>query len=155
MAKTKPIIPIQAPLFRAEDFAPENQYQFVNQWATQVTNAANLANGAVGPSVLPAGIDVAGGSVTGLATPKNPTDAVSLGHAEGNYSAPVLGPQLDLGGSSALKGLTGLQIKFNALPASLSKGISGTATLAKLTTLGSNGSLTFVDGIITAYVPPS
>jgi hypothetical protein len=34
-------------------------------------------------------------------------------------------------------------------------GISGTAALAKLTTLGANGSLTFVDGVITAYVAPT
>jgi hypothetical protein len=34
-------------------------------------------------------------------------------------------------------------------------GISGTAALAKLTTLGTDGSLTFVDGIITAYVAPT
>jgi len=34
-------------------------------------------------------------------------------------------------------------------------GISGTAALAKLTTLGTDGSLTFVNGIITAYVAPT
>jgi hypothetical protein len=34
-------------------------------------------------------------------------------------------------------------------------GITGTAALAKLTTLGANGSLTFTDGIITAYVAPT
>jgi hypothetical protein len=34
-------------------------------------------------------------------------------------------------------------------------GISGTAALAKLTALGANGSLTFVNGIITAYVAPT
>jgi hypothetical protein len=34
-------------------------------------------------------------------------------------------------------------------------GISGTATLAKITALGSDGSLTFTDGIITAYVAPT
>lgn len=34
-------------------------------------------------------------------------------------------------------------------------GISGTASLAKLTTLGANGSLTFTNGIITAYVAPT
>jgi hypothetical protein len=34
-------------------------------------------------------------------------------------------------------------------------GISGTAALAKLTALGTDGSLTFVDGIITAYVAPT
>ena len=36
-----------------------------------------------------------------------------------------------------------------------SVGISGTAALAKLTTLGANGSLTFANGIITAYVAPT
>ena len=34
-------------------------------------------------------------------------------------------------------------------------GISGTAALAKLTALGANGSLTFANGIITAYVAPT
>jgi len=34
-------------------------------------------------------------------------------------------------------------------------GISGTAALAKLTVLGANGSLTFTNGIITAYVAPT
>lgn len=34
-------------------------------------------------------------------------------------------------------------------------GISGTAALAKLTVAGTNGSLTFTDGIITAYVAPT
>jgi len=34
-------------------------------------------------------------------------------------------------------------------------GLSGTATLAKITTLGVNGSLTFTNGIITAYVAPT
>ena len=34
-------------------------------------------------------------------------------------------------------------------------GISGTAALAKLTAIGTDGSLTFVDGIITAYVAPT
>ncbi|MGL4650899.1 MAG: hypothetical protein ACRC1H_15935 [Caldilineaceae bacterium] len=34
-------------------------------------------------------------------------------------------------------------------------GISGTAALAKLTVAGTNGSLTFTDGIITGYVAPT
>ena len=34
-------------------------------------------------------------------------------------------------------------------------GISGTAALAKLTTLGTDGSLTFANGIITTYVAPT
>jgi hypothetical protein len=39
--------------------------------------------------------------------------------------------------------------------ASQNTGISGTAALAKLTSLGSDGSLTFSNGIITAYIAPT
>jgi hypothetical protein len=39
--------------------------------------------------------------------------------------------------------------------ASQNIGISGTAALAKLTALGTDGSLTFTNGIITAYVAPT
>jgi hypothetical protein len=42
-----------------------------------------------------------------------------------------------------------------AITVATSGGISGTAALAKLTALGTDGSLTFVDGIITAYVAPT
>jgi hypothetical protein len=49
---------------------------------------------------------VAGAKVTGLAAPTGPSDAVSAGHASANYSASAVSPQLDVGGSSALKGLT-------------------------------------------------
>ena len=42
-----------------------------------------------------------------------------------------------------------------AITVATNGGISGTAALAKLTALGANGSLTFVDGLITAYVAPT
>ena len=42
-----------------------------------------------------------------------------------------------------------------AITVATSGGISGTAALAKLTGLGTDGSLTFVDGIITAYIAPT
>lgn len=42
-----------------------------------------------------------------------------------------------------------------AITVATSGGISGTAALAKLTPAGTDGSLTFVDGIITAYVAPT
>ena len=50
-----------------------------------------------------------------------------------------------------LSGLTG-QITAGQLPAG---GFTGTAALAKLTALGSNGSITFVDGQATAYSAPT
>lgn len=162
MANTNIVVPIQRPNFRPEDLDPKGGLQYFNQFIDQLVNAANLANGAVGPSVLPSGVDVAGGKVTGLAAPTSPTDAISSGHAQANYSAPVLSKQLDIGGPNALKGLTGLQMTSNsqaasisAIQATLEPGISATVALAKLTGGGANGSMTFVAGILTAYTPPT
>lgn len=44
---------------------------------------------------------------------------------------------------------------FRNIFIALSGGISTTVSLAKLTVGGTNGSLTVVNGIITAYVPPT
>lgn len=53
------------------------------------------------------------------------------------------------------KQIEGLQLTPAVEPVPQNIGISGTAALAKLTALGTDGSLTFVDGIITAYVAPT
>jgi hypothetical protein len=42
-----------------------------------------------------------------------------------------------------------------AITIAVSGGISGTAALAKLTAIGTDGSLTFANGLITAYVAPT
>jgi hypothetical protein len=44
---------------------------------------------------------------------------------------------------------------FGNLATNLSPGVSGTVTLVKLTGGGSNGSLTFVNGVITAFTAPT
>lgn len=122
-----PVIPIQAPLFRESDLKQEG-IGYLNQWATQVTLAANLANGAVGPSVLPSGINVQGGRVTGLSAPQHSTDAISSGHAQTQFSAPSLQPQLDIGGKNTLKGLAylyGWQQQNQAAIATIPNGYTG------------------------------
>ena len=54
------------------------------------------------------------------------------------------------------KQIEGLQLTPAVEPVSTqTTGISGTAALAKLTALGADGSLTFVNGLITAYVAPT
>jgi hypothetical protein len=54
------------------------------------------------------------------------------------------------------KQIEGLQLTPAVEPVSTqTTGISGTAALAKLTALGTDGSLTFVNGLITAYVAPT
>jgi hypothetical protein len=51
--------------------------------------------------------------------------------------------------------LTGYNSTTGAFSGSSPAGISATVALAKLTTGGSNGSATFVNGILTAYTAPS
>jgi hypothetical protein len=162
-ASTSPL-PIQYTPFRKEDFASDSGVSFVNQTLSQLTTTLNSLVGAGGPTLLPAGIDVAGGKVTGLAAPTSPSDAISAGHAAANYSAPVLSQQLDIGGGSTLKGLAytyqtsqSNQSAVTAIQATLApgSGISGTLTIPKLTTGGANGSLTFKNGIITGFMQPT
>ena len=140
--------PIQFTSFRKEDFATDSGVAFVNQSFAQLFNTVNALFGSGGPTILPSGIDVQGSKVTGLAAPTHPSDAVSAGHADANYSAPAVSPQLDLGGSSTLKGLSNLYLL-------LGQSFSGTITLAKLTGGGSNGSITVVGGLITSVVQPT
>lgn len=138
-------LPIQRYQVTKQDF--ENPERF-NVFLSQLTGAVQAVQGAGGPSVLPSGIDVAGGRVSGLGAPTHPSDAISSGHAQSQFSAETIGPQLDIGGKNALSGLTNLYLK-------VSQGISGTVPLAKITGGGANGSLTFANGIITGYVSPT
>lgn len=153
--------PIQNFQFTADDFKEPSRINLLFQ---QLIPAVNGIQGVAGPSVLPSGIDVKGSTVSGLGAPQSPSDAISSGHAEGNYSAPVLSPQLDIGGDHALKGLSNLYLNFNSLSSqvkaimvilAVGTGISGTVTLAKITGGGANGSLTFVNGIISAFTAPT
>lgn len=98
-----PVTPIQAMQFTAKDFT-ENP-GLINTYLTSLVNQLNTLSGASGPTVLPAGVDVAGGTISGLAAPQGPTDAVSSAHAASTYSAAAVGPQLDIGGKFTLKGL--------------------------------------------------
>jgi hypothetical protein len=141
-------LPIQFTPFRKEDFASDAGVSFINQSFAQIFTTINSLLGAGGPTILPSGIDVQGSKVTGLAPPTGPTDAVSANHAESKYSAAAVSPQLDLGGTSTLKGLSNLYLL-------LSQSYSGTIPLAKLTGGGTNGSLTVAGGLITSVVLPT
>jgi hypothetical protein len=88
-----------------EQFQSDAGVAFHNLQMSQITTTVNALLGSGGPTLLPSGIDVAGATVTGLAAPTSPSDAVSAGHASDNYSAPAISPKLDIGGSNTLKGL--------------------------------------------------
>lgn len=100
--------PIQFTPFKASDFASDSGVAFINQTLSQLTTTLNAFVGAGGPTVLPAGADLQGSTLTGVGSPTSPSDAVPLGHANSAYGAEAQRPQLDIGGKYALKGLTGL-----------------------------------------------
>ena len=145
-------VPVQWAEISATDLQTPAGIARLNQQLSQFATALNTGNGVLGPVVLPNGADVNGATVTGLGAPSGPSDAVSLSHASSNYGAPAVGPQLDVGGKNALKGLSNLYLQFNQFKGS---GTSGTITLAKLTSGGTNGSITVVNGLITAFTNPT
>lgn len=99
-------LPIQFTPFHKEDFAKDSGVAFVNQTISQLTTTLNSLLGAGGPAILPAGVDVRGGTLTGLGPPASPTDAVSAGHANANFGYAAQQGQLDVGKPYALKGLS-------------------------------------------------
>jgi len=143
-------LPIQFTPFTKKHFETDAGIAFVNQTLSQLTTTINALLGSGGPTLLPSGIDVQGAKVTGLAAPESESDAVSLSHAQGNYSAPAVAPQLDLGGKNTLKGLAAV---YSVVQPGI--GTSTTLTLAKLTGGGSSGSITIKNGVVTAFTPPS
>lgn len=115
--KAPPPQPIQYFQLKPDDLKDEAGVGKLNMMLTQIINAQNAGSGATGRTILPAGIDVQGETISGLGSPKSPTDAISAGHADSNYGAPAIAPQLDIGGKNALKGLTGLWLKVNQIAA--------------------------------------
>jgi len=106
-------LPIQNFQLSKEHFTTDGGVKQFNILMQQVITSLQAVQGVAGPSVLPSGIDVAGAKVSGLAAPENASDAVSLGHAQNSYAPATQQQQLDIGAPYALKGLTGLYLKFN------------------------------------------
>jgi len=140
--------PIQRFQFTKEDFSTDAGVARVNAMMAQHATAVQALQGSGGRTTLFSGLDVQGETVTGVGSPQGPSDAVSLAHANGNYSATAVGPQLDIGGSNALPGLSSIYLQ-------MTQAFSGTVTLAKLTGGGSNGSMTVKNGLIVSVVAPT
>lgn len=69
----------------------------LNTLLTQMQTQIAAFGGAGGPAPLAGGVDVKGNTVKNIGPPTEHGDAVSLGHAERNYSAQALAPQLESG----------------------------------------------------------
>jgi len=115
---------------------------------------------------------VAGGLTNNVPTAPNPKVIVaSVVHAASNgilFVRPTFGSAL--GATDSNVEITGLangdllqydsvQARWENVPASSALsgagGVSGSVTLAKITVLGTDGSLTFTDGLITAFTAPT
>ena len=109
----KPTTPILGGQLKLSDLQEEG-LPFLNAWKAQIENQVNKLSGATGPTQLPAGVDVKGSTVSNIGEPQSPTDAISKGHAEKNYSAAALAPKLESGSSSALKILSPVELEAAA-----------------------------------------
>lgn len=143
------VTPIQSIQFTQADMQDPNLGLF-NSYLNSIVNSHNGVLGANGQPTLPAGINVAGGSVTGLAAPTDPSDAISASHADSQYSAAAVKSQLDIGGSSALPGLTLLWMKVNKLSNQTStfgqNNVTGSRTLGGGPYQNTSAGLMFVTG---------
>jgi hypothetical protein len=111
MAKSgQPTTPILGGQLKLSDLQEEG-LPFLNAWKAQIENQVNKLSGATGPTQLPAGVDVKGSTVSNIGEPQSPTDAISKGHAEKNYSAEALAPKLESGSKTALKSYRQLNSK--------------------------------------------
>lgn len=103
-------LPIQTVQLKQDDLKDPTLGQLNNLFAS-LQNQINALSGAAGKTVLPQGVDTQGSTVTNVGEPTGPTDAVSKGHAEANYSAQALAPKLESGGSTGLKSYRALNSK--------------------------------------------
>lgn len=139
------IAPVQ---FTAEDM---KNPALLNTILPQLINAVNSVLGVGGPAKLAGGVDVAGQQVTNLGQPRAETDAVSLAHAEGNYSAAALAPRLEAGGSHTLKTFRALNSKQQSEKFStFLNQVSNTAPTTNTTIVVADGP---VAGTVTVTIP--
>jgi hypothetical protein len=111
-------------------------------------------------------VKITGGEISGLDSPlpvasggsgqSSFTDGqLLIGNSTGNtLTKATLTPGANITITNAAGSIT-IAVSGLGTMAFQNVGISGTAALAKLTVLGTDGSLTFTNGIITAYVAPT
>ena len=71
---------------------------------------------------------------------------------ENNQATLIIGGSVVVSANETVDG--NLNVKGN-IESNGTAGVSGSVTLAKLTTMGTNGSLTFTKGLITSYSSPT
>ena len=99
-----PNSPIPLILITADDVRgdPNNFAALLNNEFQNIIQKLNSLIGAAGTVSINSHLDLTGNSIRNVAPPELPGDVVNLGHANENYSAPALAPQLEATGSSPL-----------------------------------------------------
>lgn len=141
--------PIQFTQLTSEDLkSPET----LNTIFSQVFRSINQGIGAGGPTPLLSGANVAGKTISGIGEPQSLTDAVSKGHAEANYSAAAIAPQLEQGsGKTGLKSYRAINSKSQQ--ESYSTFLNKTSNVAPTTSDSTITSTTPSGGTVTITVP--
>lgn len=76
--------------------------QFIQHYL-QMIDAMNTLLGYNGQTTLKSSLNLSGNTITGVGSPVSASDAVTLAHANTNYSAAALRPQLEANGASPLQ----------------------------------------------------
>lgn len=99
-----PNTPIPLILITADDIRgdPNTFAALLNSEFQNIIQKLNMLTGASGTISLNAHLDLSGNSIKNVAPPKSPDDAVTLAHANSNFSAAALAPQLEATGPSPL-----------------------------------------------------
>lgn len=105
-----PTTPFQSVQLKLSDLQ-EPGLPFLNSLLTQIQQQVNELTGASGKTILSSGVDVSGSTISNVGEPVSPADAISKSHAEANYSAAALAPQLESGGKTSLKTFRALNSK--------------------------------------------
>lgn len=74
-------------------------------WLSQLADTVNSHSGYNGPVTLANHLDLANNRVMNVAAPVDPTDALSSGVAQGQYSVQALAPQLEANSKTGLKSM--------------------------------------------------
>lgn len=162
---TQPTFPTQTTQLTLNDLQQEG-LPVLNNLLTQMQTQLSSLAGANGPTPLPSGANVQGKPISNVGEPTGPSDAISKSHAEANYSAAALAPQLEAGNNQAtsLKSYRALNSRqqrenysdflegvLNTAPTANTSTISGVLSGGNAVVTVTAGSHLFVSGNSNSY----
>jgi hypothetical protein len=163
-APAQPNLPLQTTQLKLSDLQ-EPGLSTLNNLFSSIQNQITSLIGANGPTPLPSGANMGGAPVQNIGEPQSPADAISKAHAEANYSATALAPQLEAGQNTGLKTYRALNSKqqqesysnflegvLNTAPTANTSTITGTTSGGSAVVSVSAGSHLFVSGNQNSYV---